>query len=579
MAAYQRGRRSDADRVERTYQRTSGNRRRKSASRQRNNNLILIIITLLVVVAAIITGLVLFSDKDDGLILANVSVAGVDVSRMTKEDAITAVRLATENTYGKNNMVVQVNDQKEEISPSASGVSLNVEDAVEAAYKLGRTGSSKDKAKDKLNSATGIVVDIIPYLNLNQNAIQSALDKLAVHYSSILTQTTYKVIGDYSPTSSSLPVLEIVKGTPEYNLDMDALLADVLDAYNNNRFSVEVTCNAIQPDALDLQAIYDEHCVPPTDAVVDPYTFEVTPAVPGCGFDINEVQTALDNAAPGERLSFTFKMIKGNSTESDKLYKDILGRFTATAEESDADRNVNLKKACDSINGTILMPGDVFSYNKALGERTEANGYRPGPSYAGNDTVDTVGGGICQVSSALYYCVLVADLGITERDYHGFYPGYVPLGMDAVVSWNSLDFKFYNNTNFPIRIDAEASGGSVTVSIMGTDEKDYEIKMEYDILKTYNHATTYKTMSANNPEGYKDGDEIVKGYTGYDVEVFKCKYDKESGELISRDKVDSSHYRSRDAVICKIDAPQEEETTPTTPPGMQGTGGGISPDE
>ena len=151
--------------------------------------------------------------------------------------------------------------------------------------------------------------------------------------------------------------------------------------------------------------------------------------------------------------------------------------------------------------------------------------------------------------------------------------------MDAVVSWNSLDFKFYNNTNFPIRIDAEASGGSVTVSIMGTDEKDYEIKMEYDILETYNHATTYKTMSANNAEGYKDGDEIVKGYTGYDVEVFKCKYDKESGELISRDKVDSSHYRSRDAVICKIDAPQEEETTPTTPPGMQGTGGGISPDE
>ncbi len=578
MAANQRSRRSDAERVERTYQRTSGNRRKKSASRQRRNNFILIGITLVVVIAAIITGIFLFGEKDNGLILPNVSVAGVDVGNMTKADAISAVRLATENSYGQNNMVVKVNDHKEEISPAVSGASLDVEAAVEAAYQLGRTGSSKDKAKDKLDSVSGIVVDITPYLNLNKDAIQSALDKLAVHYSSILTQTTYEIVGDYEPTSSTLPSLVITKGTPEYNLDMDSLLQDVLDAYNSNQFSVEVTCEAVLPDALDLQAIYDEHCVPPTDAVMDPNTFEITPAVPGYGFDIAQVQEKLDKAAPGERLSFLFTVIEGKDQQSEKLYKDILGRFTATSD-SDPDRNINLQKACQSINGTILMPGDVFSYNKALGERTEANGYRPGPSYAGNDTVDTIGGGICQVSSALYYCVLVADLGITERDYHGFYPGYVPLGMDAVVSWNTLDFKFYNNTDFPIRIDAEASGGSVTVSIMGTDEKDYEIKMEYDILKTYDHDTTYKTMPADNAEGYEDGDEIVKGYTGYDVDVYKCKYDKESGELISREKVDSSHYRSRDAVICKIDEPQEEEATTPTLPGMQGTGGGISPDE
>ena len=151
--------------------------------------------------------------------------------------------------------------------------------------------------------------------------------------------------------------------------------------------------------------------------------------------------------------------------------------------------------------------------------------------------------------------------------------------MDAVVSWNSLDFKFYNNTNYPIRIEATASGGSVTVSILGTDEKDYEVKMEYEILNTYNFTTTYKSYAPGNSEGYEDGDEIVKGYTGYDVDVYKRKVDKETGEEISREKVDSSHYRSRDAVICEIDEPQEEEVTTPTIPGLQGTGGGISPDE
>ena len=578
MATNQRSRRSDAERVERTYQRTSGNRRRKSASRQRRNNLILIGITAVAVIAAIIVGIFLFSEKDNGLILSNVTVAGVDVGGMTKEEAITAVRLSTENTYTKTDMVVKVNDQKEAIFPSVSGASLDVEAAVDAAYKLGRTGSSKEKAQDKLNAVSGIAVDITPYLNLNTDAIQTALDKLAVHYSSILTQTTYEIVGSYDPSSSSLPTLVITKGTPEYNLDMDELMQDVLDAYNNNKFSVEVTCEAIEPDALDLQAVYDEHCIKPTDAYVDPNTFEITPAVPGCAFDMDEVQAKLDAAAPGEKLTFVYKTIQGGEGNTDKLYKDILGRFTATSD-SDPDRNVNLQKACESINGLILMPGDIFSYNNALGERTEANGYRPGPSYAGNDTVDTIGGGICQVSSALYYCVLVADLGITERDYHGFYPGYVPLGMDAVVSWGSLDFKFYNNTNYPIRIDATASGGSVTVSIMGTDEKDYTIRMEYDILNTYNNKTTYRTMPANNAEGYKDGDEIVKGYVGYDVDVYKCKIDKETGEQISREKVDSSHYRSRDAVICEIDEPQEEEATMPSIPGLIGSGGGISPDE
>lgn len=577
MASSPKSRKTDADRVERAYRSTSGKSKKKSASKQHKRNVTLIVITLVVVIATVAAGFFLFWEKDNKLILPNVSVAGVDVGNMSKEDAVLAVQQATKYTYAQNNMVVKVNEHQEEITPATSCVSLNVEAAVDAAYQLGRTGNSKEKAQDKLNAVTGITVDITPYLNLNQEAIQTALDKLAVHYSSLLTETTFSVTGEFNLDTASVPTLTITKGTPEYNLDMDMLLQEVISAYNTNCFEVQVTCASIQPQELDLQAIYDEYCVPSKDAIVDPQTFEVTPAVTGCEFVISEVAEKLKEAAPGEELTFPFAIVEGSTAESDKLYRDVLSTFTATSSSS-ANRQVNLKLACQSINGKILLPNEVFSYNGTLGERTEEKGYRTGASYSGGKTVTTIGGGICQVSSVLYNCVLLADLGITERYNHGFYPGYVPLGMDATVSWNTLDFKFYNNTNYPIRIDAEASGGSVTVSIVGTDEKDYEVKMEYNILNTYSFKTTYETMTADNEEGYKDGDTIVSGYTGYKVELYKCKYNKETGELISKDLVDVSEYSSRDAVICKIEEPAPP-TEETTTPGLEGTGGGITPDE
>lgn len=580
MAAKPKGHKTNSDRVERAYKNTSGDK--KTDAKQRKKNLILIGSTLFLLIAAVTAGFFLFWEKDDGLILPNVSVAGVDVGGMTKESALEAVNQATKYTYSQNNMVVKVNDHQEEISPSDSGVLLNVEAAVEVAYQYGRTGNSKQRAQDKLESVTGIVVDILPYLNLDMDAIQSSLDTLAAHYSSLLTETTYQVTGSYDPETGSVPTLTITKGTPEYNLDMDVLTQKVLDAYNTNCFSVEMICEAIQPQNLDLQAIFDEHCIAAKDAIVDPQTFDVTPATDGCEFSISEVEEKLKAAAPGEELTIPFTKTKGNTEESDKLYRDVLGHFTTTASGS-SNRNNNLKRACESINGKILLPNDVFSYNYTLGERTEANGYRPGASYSGNETITTYGGGICQVSSTLYYCTLVADLEIIERSNHGFYPGYIPLGMDATVSWNALDFKFRNNTNYPIRIEAEASGGSVTISLVGTDEKDYEIKMEYRVLNTTSYKVTYETMTADNEKGYKDGDEIVSGYTGYEVETYKCKYSKATGELISKDIVNTSKYRSRDQVICKIEEPKQEETKPTEPttppPGLDGTGGGITPDE
>ena len=168
------------------------------------------------------------------------------------------------------------------------------------------------------------------------------------------------------------------------------------------------------------------------------------------------------------------------------------------------------------------------------------------------------------------------------RDNHGFATTYMPLGMDATVSWGSLDFRFRNSSDFPIKISAEATGGTVVVSILGTDTKDHYVKMEYNVLATYHYDTTYKAMSADNAEGYADGDYIVEPYTGYDIKTYRCKYSKETDELITKDFEASSSYRKRDAVICQIEVPAStpgEDTTPTTPSFDPGIGGGGVSDD
>ncbi len=524
---------------------------KKNGFGSRKIMIIAICIALAAILIGIIAGVIFFSTRDDnGLILPNIKIAGVDVGNLSKDDAISAVRLATKDTYSKNTMVVQVLKKEAQLTPGNTGVSLDVVAAVNAAYAYGRTGSSAQQQKDQLLAMTsGYTVDILPYLSLDSAAIKAALSNLGSYYSSTLSQTSYKITG-----SDSQKNLVITMGTPEYSLDLNALYDQVMAAYNSNTFFVEGECSVIEPNKLDLNEIYTANCTTPVDAKIDPETYEVIPEINGYGFDVDQVQTQLDKAQYGEVLTIPFSKITPKVTAanlSSMLYRDVLGTYTAT-DVSEPNRDTNLRLACEAINGKILYPGDIFSFNHTLGQRTEANGYKLGPSYSGNDTVYTIGGGICQVSSALYYSALLSDLEIVQRECHQFATTYMPLGMDAMVSWGQYDFMFRNNTNYPIRIEAAAAGGITTVKILGTDEKDYKVEMEYKILDTINYTTSYQKMDANNSKGYKDGDFIVQPYTGYNIQTYRCKYKKATNELLSKEKEDTSDYKMRNGIICQI---------------------------
>ena len=526
----------EREELERSYRKvSSGGKYQKKRSKKKKSPAVLTLITALLVIGAIALVSLYIYNNQNSIITDGVSVAGVDIGGMTQAEAISAVTNATQGTYTLTPMTVKVLDSQVTILPSVSKASLNVRAAIKAAAKKDVSGS---------------VIDICPYLNLDEAAIKAALNELGEKYSSTLSQSTFEVTGT-APDQE----LVIKLGVPEYGLDMNRLYQDVLNAYSLNTFTVEGVCEMIEPKPIDLASILNQYYIAPKDAYFDKESGKLIDGVDGYGFDLEKAESTLQSTAHGTTVTIPFTNITPAITSEilvASLYQDVLGTYTATEPSSDADRNTNLRLACEAINGLVINPGETFSYNEALGERTAERGYRPGPSFAGGKTVKTIGGGICQVSSVLYYCAMMADLEILTRDNHGFAVSYVPLGMDAAVSWGSLDFCFKNNTNYPIRIDAKAEGSTTAITIMGTDEKNYYVELRYEVLSTRSYDTVYETYPQDNAEGYKNGDVIMEPHTGYSIQTYRCKYDKETKELIEEKKEAASYYNKSDKVICQI---------------------------
>lgn len=534
-----------------------------------------------VLLAAIIGGSIFFllTPVDDGLILPNVMVAGVNVGGMPPEEAANVIHLSTDKTYSKTDMVISLPDEEIHLAPADTKVALDVEAAVEAAYAYGRTGTkSEQRTIRKAAASTAYTLDLIPYLKLDNAYVQRVVQELGVKYNSTLIQPTVTITGerpalepDKIDESAPHQVITLTLGRPESALDTTSLYSKIIDAYNNNVFSVSLDFEILQPAQPDLEAIFQEYCIAAVDAVLDTETYQITPEVYGYGFDIQTAQALLDQADPGQTIELTLDYLIPEITAesiSSTLFQDVLGSWEAY-QASNSNRATNLDLACKAVNGLILKPGETFSFNDTLGERTEEKGYKGAPAYVGGQSVASIGGGICQVSSSLYYSALIADLEIVERTCHMYPSGYVPMGMDATVNWGTLDFKFRNNTNYPIRIEAYASNsGQVNVTLYGTDERDYYVKMSYEVVETYPYSTVYREMDQDNPDGYKDGDVIQSAHTGYKVKTYKSKYRKADNSLISTEFEATSIYSKRDEIICKIKTPEPTIPAPieTDPP-------------
>lgn len=519
---------------------------------------------------------------DNGLILNNVMVGGINLGGMTVDEAKAVIHDTTDRTFTEMDMIVELPDITMHFSPADTGAKLDVDALVEEAHAYGRRGSYKEREAAKEAALTTTHhIPFLNYLNLDLAYIKGELDAYGAAFNSVyvpsgVTFDTEAPILDsgnekFNP-DAPCQIMTLTIGAPGRNLDIEKVYNQVLDAYSFNKFLVKTQLEEPEklPAPLDIEALHQEYRVEPVNAQLDMETYEVTSEIYGYDFDLDEALKLMDQAKYGDTIQVPFRYllpeVHGDELRS-LLFRDVLGEYE-TQHSGEARRTTNLRLACEAINGMVLAAGETFDFNTVVGERTSAKGYRMAPAYSSGETVDTLGGGICQVSSTIYYCTLVADLEIVTRSPHSYVSSYMPMGMDATVSWGGPHFAFKNSTNYPIRIEAKEEDGYVKVKLIGTDEKDYYVKMEYEVIGSQSPDTVYKEFEPDNAKGYRDGQVISTPYKGYTVKTYKLKFDKKTDELISRDFDRTSQYKKRDEVVVKIVYP-EPEPAPEPAPGPE----------
>ena len=344
-----------------------------------------------------------------------------------------------------------------------------------------------------------------------------------------------------------------------------ALVLENAAASGETEVQVDMTTHPAQP--LSIQTVHEAVSGEMENARYDKETGGILPEKRGASFETGSAQRLLTAAAPGETVSVPADIREPEITAEELkavLFRDLLGECT-THVGGTAARVSNVKLASDAFDGTVLNSGELFSYNETVGQRTVAKGYKPAPAYVQGETVDEIGGGVCQPSSTLYYACLLANMEITERYAHRYIPAYITRGMDATVSWGGPDYKFTNNTPYPIKITAKYDKGYLTVQLWGTKTDDTSVKMTYDTLST----TPFEEVEQLDPT-LAPGQRQVKvtPYTGYRVKTYRNIFDG-SGALISSDVEAISDYKHRDRLV--LVGPPKEETPETSAPVVPGT--------
>lgn len=238
--------------------------------------------------------------------------------------------------------------------------------------------------------------------------------------------------------------------------------------------------------------------------------------------------------------------------------KDVLGTFTTYYGESDDGRTMNVESGANHIGGTLVRPGEEVSADDLMAPYTEENGYAMAASYENNEVVESMGGGICQVSTTLYNALLLAELEITERYEHSMQVSYVEPSMDAAIADDVKDLKFRNNMETPVYIEAALSGGNITFNIYGKEVRPQGRTVEYisETLETVESDET-RYVATEDPIGTMYTRD--NGHTGLKAQLWKVVY--EDGTEVSREAVNYSTYLASGRTVAVGTFSEDEEAS------------------
>lgn len=309
-----------------------------------------------------------------------------------------------------------------------------------------------------------------------------------------------------------------------------------LDLQTINDFLIE-KCSIYDVDAVDAYLVRENDQFQVVEGQVG-YRLDVETSIDR----INDYITEGWNYQPCSiQLDVAVEQPKG-SVEELSAVQDILGTYTTSYTSSNTARSANVSNGCKLIDGITLYPGEEFSAYDAVAPFTEKNGYYMAGSYLNGKVVDSLGGGICQVSTTLYNAVLGAELEVTERHNHSMIVTYVSPSADAAIAESSgKDFRFVNNLDYPIYIEGYTQNKHITFNIYGKETRDegYKVRYESEVLEVINPTSDTIYADASLPLGYIGN--VESAHIGYKAQLWKIVF--QDGAEISRTLVNRSTYK------------------------------------
>ena len=450
------------------------------------------------------------------VVAKNVYIENLNVGGLSYDDALASVKATY--LFENQKVTLRCNSQTFEIDGLDIGLAASPEETTAKAFNYAKSGN---KFLDALKSV-GLLFHkhtVVPVANINEEKLDEKLWEFGI-------QVHGELIGHYAEVRDNNEAT-VWPGHTGFNNDVTKAREQILRAFAREDFkNISVTLETAPPSDITVEqfdlAVYKD----PVDAYykVTDGNVEVVPEVNGRYIDKEKVAPMLAQVKEGvEPVIIPWETAYAQITQEQlnaKLFNDTLASYSTYYGGSSANRSANVSRAAELLNGAILLPDEVFSFNARVGKRTKYNGFYSAPEYANGQTVVGIGGGTCQVSTTLYSAVLYAGLDIISRTNHMFTVSYAPLGQDATVADDGVDFQFRNNTQYPVKVKAYTGGGSIYVEIIGTAwEPERKVKVDHSV--SYSSGGTY---------------------------VYSKRYIYENDECIADEELPSSYYKAHQAV-------------------------------
>ena len=542
-------------------------------SKKNGNKKIIIVCSVIAIaiIIAIFSTIFALINSNNEKILNGISINGISVSGKDKDEV---KKLLAEKTEAKRteDLVVKLDTKTKDgeeykgiVSFEQLQLNYKLDEAIEKAYSIGRDSNIFVSNFNIIKTFFTKNNIEIPY-EYNEEELNKQIDTINGQIPGAVIESNYDIDEDKKE-------LIITKGKAGLVVEPELLKQEVENEIKN----VESTENEInlstknkEPNEIDLDKIYSEIHTEPQNAYYTQNPFTLYPHVNGIDFAISMEEAKKILEENKEEYIIPLKITHPEIT-TDKIgsegFPDLLAEFSTNYNPGAKDRTTNLKLASNKINNTVVLPGETFSYNKVVGKRTTAAGYKEAPSYAGGKVVNDIGGGICQITSTLYNAVVFANLDIVSRSNHQFVPSYVKAGRDATVVYGAIDFKFKNTRKYPIKIKSTVSGGVARVQIYGMkEETEYKVKIETKITGSIPMQTVYE----DDPTLEKGKEKVEqKGHNGTYSEAYKVVY--LNGKVVSRTLLSKDKYNQMSTIIkrgtkgTEVPPADPKPEVPTTP--------------